>query len=138
MQFYTKSRRKPTVPIISLIDILAILLIFFILTTTFKEQKALLKIKLAESTQGQVSPSKARRIVLGISKEKKIFLDGIEVPIDNLSESLALLLSQQSDLKLQMKADEEIPFGFLVKVWDELAEAGLKDIPAEMLQKQAP
>ena len=39
MKFYTRQRRLPTVIIVSLIDILAILLIFVIVTTTFRRDQ---------------------------------------------------------------------------------------------------
>lgn len=51
MKFYTQKRRQPTVPIVTLIDILAILLIFFIVTTTFKQRQSLLNVNLPKSSQ---------------------------------------------------------------------------------------
>ena len=46
MKFYLKKRRSPSVPIVTLIDILAILLIFFIVTTTFKTKDSLVQVNL--------------------------------------------------------------------------------------------
>ena len=48
MRFYTKRRKMPSITIVSLIDILAILLIFFIVTTTFKDKLPQLQINLPE------------------------------------------------------------------------------------------
>jgi biopolymer transport protein ExbD len=52
MAFYTKVKRPPVINIISLIDILCILLIFFVVTTEFKKNEAQVQIQLPESTQG--------------------------------------------------------------------------------------
>ena len=49
MKFYTRQRRMPQVIIVSLIDIFAILLIFVIVTTTFKREQPAVTIKLPES-----------------------------------------------------------------------------------------
>ena len=49
MKFYTRPRRTPQVIIVSLIDIFAILLIFVIVTTTFKRSQPEVTIKLPES-----------------------------------------------------------------------------------------
>ena len=49
MQFYTRKRRSPFINIVSLIDILAILLIFFIVTTNFRKPQPQLQINLPDS-----------------------------------------------------------------------------------------
>ena len=49
MRFYVKRKRTPQIIIVSLIDIFAMLLIFFIVTTTFKTAQSELSIKLPES-----------------------------------------------------------------------------------------
>ena len=51
MNFYQKKRQRPTVSVISMIDILAILLIFFIVTTTFKQSDSLVKVNLPRSSE---------------------------------------------------------------------------------------
>ncbi len=52
VRFYSRKRRLPTVIIVSLIDILAILLIFVIVTTTFRREQPQVVIKLPESKSG--------------------------------------------------------------------------------------
>jgi len=49
MRFDTRKRRTPSIVIVSLIDILAILLIFFIVTTIFRKEQPRLQINLPES-----------------------------------------------------------------------------------------
>jgi biopolymer transport protein ExbD len=53
MKFYTRKRKMPAVIILSLIDILAILLIFVVMTTTFRREQPQVTIKLPESRAGQ-------------------------------------------------------------------------------------
>ena len=57
MTFYTRKRRAPSVIIVSLIDILAILLIFFIVTTTFQRNQPQLQINLPESKTAEEAPA---------------------------------------------------------------------------------
>jgi len=73
MKFITGKRAQPTVPIISLIDILAILLIFFIATTTFKRKEALVKLSLPKSTELASSSEKLTRTTLAVTKDEEIF-----------------------------------------------------------------
>ncbi len=57
MRFYTRKRRAPSIIIVSLIDILAILLIFFIVTTTFRKNQPQLQINLPESKTAEQAPA---------------------------------------------------------------------------------
>ena len=57
MKFYTRQRRMPTVIIVSLIDILAILLIFVIVTTTFRRDQPEVVIKLPEAKSAVAVPN---------------------------------------------------------------------------------
>ena len=51
MEFPRKPRRSPTLNIIPLIDVLVVLLIFYIATTVFKKSEPKIIIKVPESTQ---------------------------------------------------------------------------------------
>lgn len=53
-----KRRPVPAIPIVSLIDIMVILLIFFIATTTFREKKVQMKINLPDSKTMGATESK--------------------------------------------------------------------------------
>ena len=55
MQFYTRKRRNLFVNVVSLIDILAILLIFFIVTTTFRKKQPQVQINLPDSKEAETS-----------------------------------------------------------------------------------
>ena len=50
-------------------------------------------------------------------------------------DTLKLLLAANPEIKLELEADEELPLGVLVKVWDGFNQAGLaiKDVPARIL-----
>ena len=53
MKFYTRQRRMPQVIIVSLIDVFVILLIFTIVTTTFKQDQPAVTIALPEDVQAE-------------------------------------------------------------------------------------
>ena len=139
MNFYPKHARKPAVPIVSLIDILAILLIFFIVTTTFKEKKILLEITVPKSSELASAPTTTARVALGITAEGGIFLDGSEVNLENLGAALEELKKNKPGAKLELKADQVNSIGNIVSIWDTLAKAGfpVKDVPIR-LQRPKP
>ena len=140
MSFYVKKRRTPVIPIVALVDILTVLLIFFVVTTTFKKENrnALLKIALPQA--GSLTPSveTAPRTALSVSAASEVYLDEKPVAMDQLSAAITAFLQAQPSARLELKADENAPLGTLVKVWDALAAAGLKvntDVPTKILLK---
>lgn len=135
MNLRPKKRAVPQIPIVSLIDIMVILLIFFIATTTFRQTKTHMQIALPQSKGmgGSASAEDSRQGIL-ITKEQKIFLAGQELPVDQLSARLQSLRSSNPSVRLELEADTEAHLGVLVKVWDALREAGIpvNDVPARI------
>ena len=140
MSFYVKKRRTPVIPIVALVDILTVLLIFFVVTTTFKKENrnALLKIALPQA--GSLTPSveTAPRTALSVSAASEVYRDEKPVALDQLSAAITAVRLALPSARLELKADENAPLGTLVKVWDALAAAGLKvntDVPTKILLK---
>jgi biopolymer transport protein ExbD len=131
MRFYSRKRRSPSIIIVSLIDILAILLIFFIVTTTFRKNQPQLQINLPESKTAELSPAeKQEPAVLRVKNAEQITLDEKPVTLEDLAEALKNLRIQAPSRPIAMQADRAAPFGVVVKVLDALRDAGIKNIPA--------
>ena len=131
MQFYTRKRRTPLINIVSLIDILAILLIFFIVTATFRKPEPQLQINLPDSKSAEATAAAQKEpAILRVKSEKEITLDEKPVTIESLTSSLKKLRESQPGRGIAMQADREAPFGVVVKILDSLKAAGLQDVPA--------
>ena len=137
MQLNLRPRRRPVpaIPIVSMIDIMVILLIFFIATTTFREKKIEVKINLPQSkSMGEAVASEEVRKSIMVSPTKELFLDGSPVDVEKLAEALTKLKSTQPKAKLELQADTETPLGMLMQIWDALRAAGfsVNDVPARI------
>jgi len=131
MRFHTKRRKMPSITIVSLIDILAILLIFFIVTTTFKDKLPQLQINLPESKSASVSASEPKKtILLQIKGPGQITFDGKPTTPDQLPAAIRQVQQTYPGCAITMQADKEAPFGTVVSVLDALQSAGIKNIPA--------
>ena len=118
-----------------MIDIMVILLIFFIATTTFREKKVQVKINLPESkTMGATESTSEVRKAITLTKTQELFLDGNPVQIDKLAEALKKMKETQPGVKLELEADTDTALGVLMKVWDGLRAAGfsINDVPARI------
>lgn len=131
MRFYTKKRRIPSITIVSLIDILAILLIFFIVTTTFRQKLSQLQINLPESSSATPAATTAdqKNIILQIQSANHITLDNQPILLEDLADEIGEVQETYPNCKIIMQADKEAPFGTVVKVLDALQAAGIKNIP---------
>ena len=129
MNFYQRKRRMPAVIIVSLIDIFAILLIFVIVTSTFKRPQAAVTIKLPESTTAAPHAQAANQVELSVAPEGTVKLEGAEVALEELPGKIKALVA--ADRSLALKADTQAPFGVIVRVLDALKEAGVTgNLPA--------
>ncbi|MDD5348847.1 MAG: biopolymer transporter ExbD [Chthoniobacteraceae bacterium] len=131
MKFYERKRRMPAVIIVSLIDIFAILLIFVIVTSTFRRPQAAVTIKLPESSSGVPQPrAEAPNLAeLTVSPEGAVTLDGAEVALEDLAGKIRAIVEAQRPFAL--KADTKAPFGVIVRVLDALKAGGVSgNLPA--------
>ena len=129
MKFAVRKRRAPTIIIVSLVDILTILLIFFVVSTTFKKDQPQVDIKLPESKTSISKPAELEHAIVSVDANDDLKLDGKEIAVDDLQEAITNLPpARKSTLVLQ--ADEKSSFGVIVKVMDALKLAGVKNLPA--------
>ncbi len=136
MRFYTRKRRVPTVIIVSLIDILAILLIFVIVTTTFKRDQPAVVINLPDSKTATAAPAQSDPAILSISADQKLYLDGKPVELTGLKQALLDMLAATPNRGLALNAVKAAPFGVVVAVMDVLKEANVRNVPAFTEVKQ--
>lgn len=140
MKFYTRKRRLPAVIIVSLIDIFVILLIFVIVTTTFKRAQPSVAIRLPESTsRDEVAFEKREKsVTVQVSPEGTVVLDNQPLADNGLEALVAALRPHvESERPLALEADTEAPFGVVLRVMDALKEAGAKGtLPAFTEQRK--
>jgi len=128
--FYTRKRRAPVIIIVSLIDILAILLIFFIVTSTFKKNLPQLKIALPESKAATAAEKNEVPFILEVQDETTLQLDGKPVTLDGLAAALRETNASAPDRGIALQADEDVPFRVIVRIIDALRDAGIRNLPA--------
>src|SRR6266481_4395693 len=76
MNFAVRKRRAPSIIIVSLVDILTILLIFFVVSTTFKKDQPEVQINLPESKTATTAPGELDHAILTVSDTDEVKLDG--------------------------------------------------------------
>lgn len=120
--------------VIPMIDILFVLLVFFIVSTSFKKPRDVLRIELPTVHEIPSDTVKDVRSTIALDAKGDITLDTLKVPDGLLESYLAAYQKQNPGRKLELEADKEVPLERLLKVWDSLTKAGIsiKDVPARI------
>jgi biopolymer transport protein ExbD len=129
MKIAVRKRRAPSIIIVSLVDILTILLIFFVVSTTFKRDQPEVQINLPDSKTSTKASSEQEHAVVSVNENDEVRLDGQIVNVEELETSVKNLTpARRASLALQ--ADKKSSFGTIIKVMDALKLAGVKNLPA--------
>jgi len=128
---YRQRHRAPSVIIVSLIDVLLVVLIFLMITTTFKKAEPMLKLALPESKQAKPGASETKPFVIFVSTNAPYFYLGERpVTLDRLEADLKAAAKSDPQLKVMIRADKRSPFGEVIKLIDAAKLANVASINA--------
>lgn len=117
-----KKREAVSVNLTSLIDVVLLLLIFFMISTTFILTPGL-KVDLPESTVEEV-PQEKEDIIVFVTKDNKIKLGEEFYTYDTLYEELLKQKKDKPEANLIIQADEKASHGTVVEVMDNAKRTG--------------
>ena len=120
-------RKKILINITPLIDVLFLLLIFFIVSSTFLEQPAV-TVELPSAYTSQ--PEKVRQYVITVTKSGDIFINDIAYPLAELKSHLRDIAQEKDEKTIILKADSSAPYGIIIDVIDTARQCGLTKIIA--------
>jgi len=129
VNFTVRKRRAPSIIIVSLVDILVILLIFFVVSTTFKKDQPEVQINLPESKTATKAPAELEHSIVSVDEVDTVKLDGNPVDISELQNAVSSLAPTKK-ASLALQADKKASFGAIIKVMDALKLAGVRNLPA--------
>ena len=135
MKFITRERRRPTIVVVALIDVLCILLIFQMVTMSFRDTAAV-QLKLPESKTGSTDAAEQEGLILTITRDEKLILNEKETPLEELLAKLIVARTKNPEVVLELRADERVSFGFIIKVMDVAKEAQMPTVSAFVRRPQ--
>lgn len=112
------------IDVTALIDVVLLLLIFFMLSSTFVLQPGI-----------KVSPPKGlnntgvsdSRYIINVTDQKPplVFLNDQIITLDQLSKDLRLIANRSGDVTVILRADQEVSHGFVTAIMNRALEAGV-------------
>jgi len=117
---------EPDVNLTPLIDVVFILLIFFMVSTTFQKESQI-KIELPEAS-GEPAEQRKELLEIVIDAEGRYFIDQQQVvntELPTLKRAIEKYLGEQRDLPVVIRADRMTPYEAVVRAMDATAQLGL-------------
>jgi len=130
-----QSRRRVSLDISPLLDVVFLLLIFFLVTTTFMPD-ASMDLELPESTTA--TQSEVAATVVTVGEDGGVQIDGDSVSMQELERTIAALLPEERE-KINVRADARVDYGVIVRIIDALRNAGVDalSLPMDTVQSNA-
>lgn len=108
-----------------MLDIVFIMLIFFIVTTSFVKEAGI-DVNKPEANQAQKKPS--ANIFIAIRANGEVWMDKRMVDVERVGANIERLLAEQPTDIVVIQADKEAKHGVVVEVMDQIKEAGIDKI----------
>ena len=121
----TKRNDDQGIDISPLIDMVFILLIFFMVSTTFQKD---MKVDLERPGAGSATAASSKSIRLFIDRNGEVFLDGQPIRTWVIQGKLRDMFKSGSSKKVLVVTDRRIPSEKLIEVVDQCRLAGAKDV----------
>ncbi|MEQ8800053.1 MAG: biopolymer transporter ExbD [Salinisphaeraceae bacterium] len=108
-----------------MLDIEFIMLIFFIVTTSFIKPSG---ITVDQPTAQTAESRDANNILIGINPAGEVWIDKQSVDVRAVRANVERLRAENPDSAVIIQADEKAPSGLLVRVMDQVRLAGVDDM----------
>lgn len=111
-----RKRHSPSINIVPLVDVLTVLLFFFLVTMQFKQVSSLNITVPKIETAGENKITE--QIVIALSPEGQIYLNDQPILIDQLSSAMQLAGELTPEMPVLLIADENVPLKYVTEVMD--------------------
>ena len=123
-----RNRRNPLVDMTPLIDVVFLLLIFFMVSTTFDKQTQL-KVDLPQVSQKAEEEKERKEIEVVVDRNGHYYLDNQELvahDLETLQRALKKAAGGRRDLPIRVTSDRQAPFQAVITVMDAAGRLGMK------------
>lgn len=135
MRFGSGERRKALINVTSLIDVVFLLLLFFVVTSTFLERPGL------DLSLPAASPTEVARrdeVTVELDADGATWLDGARMEPADLEAGIERALASAGTERVVLEADERVPHGRVVEAMDAARRAGATGLVVATRPREEP
>ncbi len=110
----------------AMVDVVFLLIIFFMVSTTFITLETGLPVDLPQAQTAQATPSDLPTVT--VTPDERVFVGGATVSMEALPGLLQQLIAESGDTTVVLRADTTVHHGFVVRVMDLIKQSGAQRI----------
>lgn len=130
----TRERTRPVLPLAAMVDILFLLLIFFMTASVFRDQEMRMDINLPASETAQTPGAQAAEILVSFDSDGRVYVGQREVSLAQLRDVLTDLAEVTEGETVRVRGDVEGPWGLGIRIVDIAYAAGIENVDANTVE----
>lgn len=132
MSFSAPSRQRltPALQLAGFVDILFLLLVFFLTASVFKDRERQVPISLYDAETAELSAEPGTQLVVTTTADGEVYLGPRRVSLEQLRAALTELAERFPDESLVLRGDTGSSYGLNMRIIDIARAAGIVDIQA--------
>ena len=128
MPLKTQHDDAPALNLTSMIDVLFLLIIFFMVATKFDEMERNIDVAVPEVSQAGDSVPPPRPLVVSVQSDGRVELDGAAVTIEDLTARLAAARTPLGDPSVVIRGDAQCAFQHIAAALAACRQAGISEL----------
>ena len=124
-----RSDDEPDINLVPLIDVILVLIIFFVVTTTF-DARSVLKLQLPQAT-GEPSQGQSKALSVLVNADGRYFVDdreALRTDVESLKQTLREVAGDDRERAVLLRADARTPHQAVVTALDALGQLGFSRV----------
>ncbi len=124
-----RSEDEPELNLVPLIDVILVLIIFFVVTTTF-DSRAVLRLQLPEAN-GEPNKTQSQALSVLVNADGRYFVGEREVlrtDVETLKRSIVEVAGEDRNRPVLLRADARTPHQAVVTAYEALGQLGFRQI----------
>ncbi len=124
-----EEQSRPTIAIelTPMIDMVFLLLIFFLVATTFQQEEREMQIALPFASSSAPISAMLKEIVINVDEQGEIIVGGRKVDGETLSGMIAEAVDRNPDQKVTVRGDRNVVYAHIVRVLDICKASGIQE-----------
>jgi biopolymer transport protein TolR len=118
----SEKRFMSDINVTPLVDVMLVLLIIFMVTAPMMMQGV--EVNLPQTTAKSIK-TREDPLILTINKKREIFLEDRQIGLKDLENKMKTIFKYRRNKELLLRADREVPYGFVIKVVAGVKRAGI-------------
>lgn len=128
MPLKTQQDEQPSLNLTPMIDVVFLLIIFFMVATSFAEMERDIELELPEVAAAKAMTAAPKQRVVSVQSEGQIRLDGEEVSLAELTRKLSAAKAEYPELSVVIRGDAACAFQHVAASLAACKEAKISDL----------